>query len=165
MIWQLKTLFYYLACVVKHMTADIFECVAFQSGHFFDKKKSCRKRSLWCHVIVAIFKRNVFTGIICIAAVLNNIWTSGTDENHEACWVWATPVISTVHSGNWHTGEPNNKNNKEHCLTMGRYRSLRYIDLPCNNAQQFLCKLFSQNSNVVQPSLNKVYNTSLCWNL
>ena len=67
-------------------------------------------------------------------------WTSGTDENHNGCWIWAAPVIGPLTYINWAKGEPDNDEANQNCLSIGREDDFQYFDQVCGRDNQFLCK-------------------------
>ena len=65
---------------------------------------------------------------------------SGTDENHEGCWVWAAPEISYMEGDYWSQSEPNNMGEAEHCSAMYRVSNFKLADIYCKRKFPFLCK-------------------------
>ena len=91
------------------------------------------------------------------------MWVSGTDENHEGCWVWAAPRVSKfVLSGNWRPGEPDNMLAIQHCLGILNTLQIDFADLKCRYSTEFLCQGPNDESIISLPTLSEVQNTVLC---
>ena len=96
---------------------------------------------------------------ICLCV---DVWVSGTDKNHEDCWVWATPVISRVDEAVWASDEPNNSGGNENCMDLKETGYWYINDDPCTSEYMYLCKRDVLSTNLMQPTLDEVNETTLC---
>ena len=66
----------------------------------------------------------------------DRFWLSGSDHQHQKCWIWAAPEISKVQEHLWAANEPDS-NGQEDCSLL---ITDRLADVNCNRMQGFLCK-------------------------
>ena len=91
------------------------------------------------------------------------MFTSGTDENHEGCWVWAAPQVSKfLLPGNWRPGEPDNRFAGQNCMVILKTSQIDFDDINCNYKSAFLCQRPNDESIISLPTLSEVQNTVLC---
>ena len=65
-----------------------------------------------------------------------SVWLGGNDVQNEGTWSWTDGSPLTYI--NWHSGEPNNKDCKEHCLI--QRSPLKWIDVVCDAKFKSVCK-------------------------
>ena len=102
----------------------------------------------------------------CIENYKKGIWLSATDEDHEGCWVWATPNISEMDQQYWQKWEPNNNNQNEHCSIMYSLFGYKLADADCSNNWIFFCKR-RRGVYPILPTLEQVHaahqRQDICW--
>lgn len=70
----------------------------------------------------------------------DGFWLGATDERQEGHWVWVTG--EPVAYANWKAGQPNNKNNEEHCAMLW-VPEMKWVDQPAVSKQHdtyFICE-------------------------
>ena len=83
-------------------------------------------------------------------------------QNHTDCWVWATPVIFGLDEAVWAQNEPNRAGRNENCMALWDNTNWYSVDIKCALALMYLCKRDVYTTNLMQPTLGQVYQTTLC---
>lgn len=60
----------------------------------------------------------------------HGFWLSGTDLAEEGQWFW-TSTGQKIDYKAWHTNQPDNAGNLEHCVHLWWAASLKWNDIPC----------------------------------
>ncbi len=74
------------------------------------------------------------------ASVTGNrdVWIGATDEVAENTWAWVNGEDNSF--TNWRGGEPNNGNNREHCMVLEGNRGGSWDDRECNENHEYVCE-------------------------
>ncbi|XP_058457354.1 proclotting enzyme-like [Malaya genurostris] len=72
---------------------------------------------------------------------LKQFWIGANDLGVNGVYKWqfsGKPISFT----NWRNGEPNNKNNNEHCVTVMGNKQAHWVDVNCKGKRQVLCEVW-----------------------
>uniref|UniRef100_A0A1B6G9L9 C-type lectin domain-containing protein n=1 Tax=Cuerna arida TaxID=1464854 RepID=A0A1B6G9L9_9HEMI len=70
-------------------------------------------------------------------------WTAGTDLAREGEWYWMTTGLSIDGFTDWHTTQPDNIDNREHCLGFADRSDKKWHDADCKNIlTPFVCESY-----------------------
>ncbi len=69
-------------------------------------------------------------------------WIALTDQILENDWFWYTTLQTLKQTGysNWHPGEPNNYELREHCAELGFFRAFGWFDAVCSLEKNLICE-------------------------
>ena len=68
-----------------------------------------------------------------------SIWTGGNDLETEGAWIWAATGEPFQHN-QWITDQPNNQDNKQHCLELSSNGRYLWNDDLCSRQNNFICE-------------------------
>ena len=69
-----------------------------------------------------------------------NIWLGGSDLQEENVWRWEHSHTSVAYQG-WHDGQPDNDQNKEHCLGIDSGYNWKWNDMQCRYNFKYVCEM------------------------
>ena len=69
--------------------------------------------------------------------IVKRVWIGGTDIKEEGVWQWTDG--SAWNFDNFRSGQPNNKNGNQHCLTINLGTG-KWEDDPCDGKRFVVCK-------------------------
>ena len=73
----------------------------------------------------------------------SSVWIGGrADLNRE--WTWSDNT-TTFYYSNWNSGEPNNANNNEYCLSIQRQNG-HWNDDNCGDSKPYVCSVLKSNA-------------------
>lgn len=75
-------------------------------------------------------------------------WIGASDLGNISEWVWM-PSNSGLYYTNWFPGQPNNADNKQHCMVLDANSQMKWRDENCEEHKYFLCEKQKDQSPIV----------------
>jgi hypothetical protein len=75
-------------------------------------------------------------------------WIGASDFEDRNAWTWM-PSESDLHYTNWFPGQPDNIDNKQHCLVLDANSQMKWRDENCEDHKNFLCEKQREQSSIV----------------
>ncbi|KRJ97280.1 C-type lectin 37Da [Drosophila yakuba] len=113
--------------------------------NWFDAYESCRRLQAELITLETEDELRLVSKYLTQNNIFDRYWTSGTDLSEQGKHVWFSngqPLSSQL----WYSGEPNNKDKKEHCDELGnRIKDKPGMnDLDCNSKIGYICEIHSE---------------------
>lgn len=125
-------------CLIKH-----YPCIKSQVNHKFNKHYTYEIKTnmvyCWCWQVFSLFHHNSFF----LSAPCSSDWwqccnwIGGNDLDEEGKFTWISDK-STLVFVNWYPGQPDNKNNNQHCVSI--CQNEYWTDLTCTTVFRYICK-------------------------